>query len=124
MRNYYGVYQNKMTREKINIDQFNKLKLLVGTIEKAENFPEAKKSAYKLYINFGSYGKKWSSAQITENYKIDELNGMQIIAAVNLGNKKIGKFTSEVLVMGVDDNNSNVLLLHPDKKIQDGAQVN
>ena len=124
MQNYYGVYQNKMSREKINIDQFNKLKLLVGTIEKAENFPEAKKSAYKLYINFGSYGKKWSSAQITENYKIDELNGMQIIAAVNLGNKKIGKFTSEVLVMGVDDNNSNVLLLHPDKKIQDGAQVN
>lgn len=124
MQNYYGVYQNKMTREKINIDQFNKLKLLVGTIEKAENFPEAKKSAYKLYINFGSYGKKWSSAQITENYKIDELNGMQIIAAVNLGNKKIGKFTSEVLVMGIDDNNSNVLLLQPDKKIQNGAQVN
>ena len=89
MQNYYGVYQNKMSREKINIDQFNKLKLLVGTIEKAENFPEAKKSAYKLYINFGSYGKKWSSAQITENYKIDELNGMQIIAAVNLGNKKM-----------------------------------
>tara|TARA_Y100000590_G_C15296190_1_gene854501 strand:- start:106 stop:480 length:375 start_codon:yes stop_codon:yes gene_type:complete len=124
MQNYYGVYQNKMSREKINIDQFNKLKLLVGTIEKAENFPEAKKLAYKLYINFGSYGKKWSSAQITENYKIDELNGMQIIAAVNLGNKKIGKFTSEVLVMGVDDNNSNVLLLQPDKKIQNGAQVN
>ena len=124
MRNYYGGYQNKMTSKKINIDQFNKLKLLVGTIEKAENFPEAKKSAYKLYINFGSYGKKWSSAQITENYKIDELNGMQIIAAVNLGNKKIGKFTSEVLVMVVDDNNSNVLLLQPDKKIQDGAQVN
>ena len=124
MRNYYGVYQNKMSREKINIDQFNKLKLLVGTIEKAENFPEAKKLAYKLYINFDSYGKKWSSAQITENYKIDELNGMQIIAAVNLGNKKIGKFTSEVLVMGVDDNNSNVLLLQPDKKIQNGAQVN
>ena len=124
MQNYYGLYQNKMSREKINIDQFNKLKLLVGTIEKAENFLEAKKSAYKLYINFGSYGKKWSSAQITENYKIDELNGMQIIAAVNLGNKKIGKFTSEVLVMGVDDNNSNVLLLQPDKKIQDGAQVN
>lgn len=124
MQNYYGVYQNKMSREKINIDQFNKLKLLVGTIEKAENFPEAKKSAYKLYINFGSYGKKWSSAQITKNYKIDELNGMQIIAAVNLGNKKIGKFTSEVLVMGIDDNNSNVLLLQPDKKIQNGAQVN
>ena len=101
MQNYYGVYQNKMSREKINIDQFNKLKLLVGTIEKAENFPEAKKSAYKLYINFGSYGKKWSSAQITENYKIDELNGMQIIAAVNLGNKKIGKFTSEVLVLSL-----------------------
>ena len=124
MRNYYGGYQNKMTSKKINIDQFNKLKLLVGTIEKAENFPEAKKSAYKLYINFGSYGKKWSSAQITENYKIDELNGMQIIAAVNLGNKKIGKFTSEVLVMGIDHNNSNVLLLQPDKKIQNGAQVN
>ncbi len=89
-------------------------------LERQDNLSES----YKLYINFGAYGKKWSSAQITENYKIDELNGMQIIAAVNLGNKKIGKFTSEVLVMGVDDNNSNVLLLQPDKKIQNGAQVN
>ena len=113
-----------MSGHKISIDQFNKLKLLVGTIEKVEKFPEAKKPAYKLYIDFGEYGKKWSSAQITENYKIDELNGMQIVVAVNLGEKNIGKFISEVLVMGADDNYSNVVLLQPDKKIQNGAEVN
>ena len=113
-----------MSRQKISIDQFNKLKLLVGTIEKVKKFPEAKKPAYKLYIDFGEYGKKWSSAQITENYKIDELNGMQIVVAVNLGEKNIGKFISEVLVMGADDNYSNVVLLQPDKKIQNGAEVN
>ena len=69
----------------INISKFNKLELRVGTIEKAEEFPEAKNPAYKLYINFGKFGNKWSSAQITKNYSIDSLHGKQVIAAMNLG---------------------------------------
>ena len=108
----------------INISKFNKLELRVGTIEKAEEFPEAKRPAYKLYINFGELGNKWSSAQITKNYSIDSLHGKQVIAAVNLGKKKIGSFISEVLVMGVNDDNSNVVLLEPSNKIENGAKVN
>jgi len=108
----------------IGIEKFNKMELRVGTIEKVEEFPDAKQPAYKLYINFGEFGNKWSSAQITKNYSIEDLYGKQIIAAMNLGNKRIGSFVSEVLVMGVDDNNSNVVLLEPGTKIENGAKVN
>ena len=108
----------------IGIEKFNKMELRVGTIEKVEEFPDAKQPAYKLYINFGEFGNKWSSAQITKNYSIENLYGKQIIAAMNLGNKRIGSFVSEVLVMGVDDNNSNVVLLEPGTKIENGAKVN
>jgi len=108
----------------IGIEKFNKMELRVGTIEKVEEFPDAKQPAYKLYINFGEFGNKWSSAQITKNYSIEDLYGKQIIAAMNLGNKRIGSFVSEVLVMGVDDNNSNVVLLEPSTKIENGAKVN
>ena len=108
----------------IGIEKFNKIDLRVGTIEQAEEFPDAKQPAYKLYINFGEFGNKWSSAQITKNYSIEDLCGKQIIAAMNLGNKKIGSFVSEVLVIGVDDNNSNVVLLEPSTKIENGAKVN
>ena len=108
----------------IGIEKFNKMEFRVGTIEKVEEFPDAKQPAYKLYINFGEFGNKWSSAQITKNYSIEDLCGKQIIAAMNLGNKRIGSFVSEVLVMGVDDNNSNVVLLEPGTKIENGAKVN
>ena len=108
----------------IDISKFNKLELRVGTIEKAEEFPEAKNPAYKLYINFGKFGNKSSSAQITKNYSIDSLHGKQVIAAMNLGEKKIGSFISEVLVMGVNNDDSNVVLLEPSNQIENGAKVN
>ena len=108
----------------INIDNFNELELLVGTIIKVELFPEANKPAYKLKIDFGSYGKKWSSAQITKNYSIEELTGRQIVAAMNLGNKKIGPFTSEVLVMGAEDDSGDIVLMEVDQNIKNGAKVN
>ena len=108
----------------IGIEEFNKIDLRVGTIEQAEEFPDAKNQAYKLFINFGEFGNKWSSAQITKNYSIEDLYGKQIIAAMNLGNKRIGSFVSEVLVMGVDDNNSRVVLLEPSTEIENGAKVN
>ena len=108
----------------INISKFNKLELRVGTIEKVEEFPEAKNPAYKLYINFGKFGNKWSSAQITKNYSIDSLHGKQVIAAMNLGSKNIGAFKSEVLVMGVNDDGSNVVLLEPSNQIENGTKVN
>ena len=108
----------------INISKFNKLELRVGTIEKTEEFPEAKNPAYKLYINFGKFGNKWSSAQITNNYTIEELTGRQIIAAMNLGNKKIGPFTSEVLVMGAEDQSGDIVLMEVDQNIKNGTKVN
>ena len=108
----------------INIEDFAKLELRVGTIKEAENFPEAKIPAYKLRIDFGSFGKKWSSAQITENYSLIDLVGRRIIAAMNLGNKVIGPFKSEVLVMGTEDSNGNIVLIEPDKEIENGSVVN
>jgi tRNA-binding protein len=107
----------------INIEEFEKLELRVGTIRKAENFPKAKKPAYKLRIDFGSFGRKWASAQITENYSLIALVGRRIIAAMNLGNKVIGTFKSEVLVMGAEDNNGNIVLIEPDRDIENGSLV-
>ena len=108
----------------IDINTFLKLELRVGTIEEALSFDEAKKLAYRLKIDFGPYGKKWSSAQITNNYSKEELVDRQIIAVMNLGAKKIGNFYSEVLVLGVDDDEGNVTLLEPDNNIINGAKVN
>ena len=107
----------------INIEEFEKMEFRVGTIRKAENFPKAKKPAYKLRIDFGSFGRKWSSAQITENYSLIALVGRRIIAAMNLGNKVIGTFKSEVLVMGAEDNNGNIVLIEPDRDIENGSLV-
>ncbi len=107
----------------INMKDFGKLELRVGTIEKAEDFPEAKKAAYKLRIDFGPHGKKWSSAQITDNYSLEELKGRPILAAMNLGDKKIGPFISEVLVMGAEDQKGHIVLLEPDNDIQNGAEA-
>ena len=108
----------------VEIKDFGKLELRVGTIVLAEDFPEAKKPAYKLIIDFGTQGKRCSSALITKNYSVDELPGHQAIAVLNLGKKKIGPFTSEVLVMGAEDKNGNIVLLKPDGNIHNGALVN
>ena len=108
----------------INIDDFGKLILRVGTIIKAESFPEAKTPAYKLRIDFGPFGKKWSSAQITDNYSLVDLVGQRVIAAMNLGNKVIGSFKSEVLVMGAEDSNGNIILIEADRDIENGSMVN
>ena len=108
----------------ITINEFSEIELRVGTIEKAMPFEEAINPSYKLKIDFGPYGKRWSSAQITENYNVEDLIGRQIVSAMNLGSKKIRNFKSEVLVLGHNDKNGNVILLELDKEIQNGALVN
>ena len=108
----------------IDINKFNELELRVGEILKAELLSEAKIPAYKLKIDFGDYGIKWSSAQITNNYLPKDLKGRQVIAVMNFNSKKIGEFISEVLVMGVDDHNGFVRLLAVNKKIHNGTKVN
>lgn len=107
----------------INIKDFSKVDMRVGTIVKAEHLEKARKLAYHLEINFGKLGIKHSSAQITENYLPKELIGRQVIAVVNFPSKQIADIKSEVLVMGANDDNNNVVLLEPEKGIPNGAKI-
>ena len=98
------------------IDDFQKLDIRVGKILEVNDFPEAKKPAYKLKIDFGSeIGVKNSSVQIVALYKKEELVGKLVMGVVNFPPRKIGPFESEVLTLGVPDNNNNVILITPDK---------
>lgn len=104
-------------------DDFLKLDIRVGTILDAEVFKEAKKSAYKLTIDFGKdIGIKSSSAQITDNYKLEELVGKQVLGVVNFPKKQIANFFSEVLVLGTYSENG-VILIKPDKKVKNGDKL-
>jgi tRNA-binding protein len=108
----------------ISWSDFEKIDIRTGTIIKAEEFPEARKPAYKLTIDFGTeLGVKRSSAQITQHYSLADLEGCQIIAVVNFPPKQIATFISECLVLGVYDENKEVVLLHPGKKLLNGLKI-
>lgn len=107
----------------INIKDFGKLDLRIGTILKAELLDKAKKSAYFLEIDLGELGIKKSSAQITDLYQPNDLVDKQIIVVVNLLPKKIAGITSEVLVLGANSKDQAVVLLEPQKNIPNGAKV-
>lgn len=107
----------------INIKDFGKLDLRIGTILKAEFSNKAKKPAYLLEIDFGKLGIKKSSAQITDLYRPNDLVGRQIVAVVNLSPKKIVGRTSEVLVLGANNKDQAVVLLEPQKNIPNGAKI-
>ena len=107
----------------IDIKDFSKLDIRVGTIIKVEILKNAKKPAYHLQIDFGEIGLKQSSAQITENYEINELIGRQIVAVVNFPPKQIAGITSEVLVLGANDDKNNVVLLDLQKDLPNGAKI-
>lgn len=103
-------------------DDFLKLDIRVGTIIKAEDFLNARRSAYKLEIDFGCLGIKKSSAQITELYQKNELVGKQILAVVNFPTKQIADFMSEVLVLGVYSR-EGVVLIEPNKPVNNGEKL-
>src|SRR3989338_281571 len=108
----------------ISYSDFEKVDIRTGTIIKAEDFPEAKKPAYKLAIDFGKeIGIKKSSVQITKHYSKDELLGKQIIGVVNFPPKQIGPFISEVLTLGLADENGDVVILSPTKKVPSGGKM-
>ncbi|HIA23921.1 MAG TPA: tRNA-binding protein [Candidatus Marinimicrobia bacterium] len=107
----------------ISIDDFKKIEFRVGTIVTVDEFPEAKKPAYKLKIDFGGFGIKQSSAQVTDNYLPADLLNRQVVAVVNFPPKKIASLTSEVLVLGADGNENGIILLDLDKPIQNGVKI-
>ncbi len=109
--------------EQINLNDFEKVELRVGTIIQAENFPEAKKPAYKLTIDFGELGIKKSSAQITKHYSLDQLIGKQIVGVINFPPKQIGPFISECLTTGFPDANGDVVLTEPDRHVPNGSKM-
>ena len=105
-------------------EEFEKTEMRVGTIIEANDFPEARKPAYQLTIDFGAeIGIRKSSAQITKRYGKDELKGRQIIAVVNFPKKQIGPFMSECLVLGAVGQEGDVVLLAPDFKVENGLKI-
>lgn len=108
----------------IEYKDFHNVELRVGTIEAADDFPEARVPAYKLTIDFGKeIGTKRSSAQITDHYRKDELVGKQVIAVVNFPPKQVGPFVSEVLTTGLYDEDKKVILVSPDSSVPNGAKL-
>ena len=105
-------------------EDFGKVEMRVGTVLDARVFPEARKPAYKLEIDFGeSIGILHSSAQITFFYAPDDLIGEQVIAVVNFAPKKIAGFVSQCLVLGLYNENNDVILLKPERKLPNGCRV-
>ena len=109
--------------ETIQFTDFLKVDIRVGTIVNVEDYPEARKPAYKLEIDFGDLGRKRSSAQITQHYRKEDLIGKQVIAVVNFPPKQIGKFMSEVLTLGLPDEKGQVVLLEPTLKVPNGNRL-
>jgi tRNA-binding protein len=103
---------------------FEKLDIRVGTIVKAEAFPQARKKTYKLTIDFGeTIGLKSSSAQITERYALEHLEGMQVVAVINFPPKQIATFISECLVLGIYTEDGSVVLLQPQQQVANGLKI-
>ena len=110
-------------RMPIQWPDFEKVDMRIGVIVDAQEFPEARRPAYKLWIDFGPLGVKRSSAQITHHYRVTELVGRLVVAVVNFPPKQIGPFVSEVLVLGAYDEGGQVVLLAPGHAVTPGARI-
>jgi tRNA-binding protein len=108
----------------ISFDDFLKVDIRVGTVIEALPFPEARKPAFKLRIDFGEeFGIKRSSAQITVHYRLEELVGRQVAGVVNFPPRQIGPFMSEVLTLGFADGNGDIVLLQPERPVPNGSRM-
>lgn len=112
------------TKPLIEYGDFERIDIRIGTVVKAEPYPEARKPAIKLWIDFGpGIGEKKSSAQITRHYTPEQLIGRQVMAVVNFAPRQIGKFLSEVLTLGFPDETGEVVLATVDKTVPAGGQL-
>lgn len=109
--------------ETITWHDFEKVELRAGTVLEVLDFPEARKPAYKLRVDFGEFGIRWSSAQITKHYTKEELIGRQIIGVINFPKKQIANFMSEFLVTGFADANGDIVLSTIDKPVPNGSKL-
>jgi len=108
----------------ITYEEFEKVDFRSGTVIRVEFFPEARKSAYKIWVDFGEqFGVKQTSAQVTDHYTIDSLLGKQVIGCINLSKKKIAGFDSEFLLVGFPDENHAVCLATVDLKVPNGQKL-
>jgi len=108
----------------LSFDDFMKVDIRVGTVLRAEPFPEARIPSIKLWIDFGAeVGERKTSAQITKHYDPDTLPGRQVVGVVNFPPKQIGKFMSEVLVLGIPDDEGEVVLMMPEKGVPNGGRM-
>jgi tRNA-binding protein len=109
--------------EPITWHDFEKVELRVGTILDVEDFPKARKPAYKVKVDFGPFGIRWSSAQITKHYTKEELVSRQIIGVVNFPEKQIANFMSQFLVTGFADHNGDIVLAAVEKPVPNGSKL-
>ncbi len=108
----------------IEFGDFLKVDIRVGTILRAKPYPEARNPSYKLYVDFGpEIGERKTAAQLTVHYTLEELVGKQVAAVINFPAKQIGKFMSEILVLGFPDENGGVVLVEPNRKVADGGRL-
>ncbi len=110
--------------ETITYDDFQKVEVRVGTIVQTEPYPEARQPAFKLWVDFGApLGVKKTSAQVTRHYDLEGLVGRQVAAVVNFPPKQIGKFMSEILVLGFPDAEGEVVLIGPERPVPNGGRL-
>ncbi len=112
-----------LPNETISWNDFSKIEMRVGTVISAEIFKEAKNPAYKLQVDFGTYGIKKTSAQITKLYQLDELIGKQVIAVINFPPKQIANIMSECLILGAMGKENDIVLIQPEKTIENGLRI-
>ena len=113
----------EFSKKTIDIEDFTAVDIRVGTIVDAQPFPEARRPAIKIWVDFGVLGIKKSSAQITKHYQPEKLLGKQVVAVVNFPPRQIGPFMSEVLCLGVPDEEGEVVLLSPDIPVPNGGAM-
>lgn len=119
-----GKRAHKGIKMKIEYEEFSKVEIRTGTVVRCELFPEARKPAYKVWVDFGDLiGVKQTSAQVTVNYTPESLIGRQVLGVVNLGVKKIAGFGSEFLLLGVEDSGGNIILASVEKEVPNGKQL-